>query len=148
VRELGWYVKIQPEATGIVGQVEKFESLGMPIVIDHMGRANPELGTADPGFAKLLSLLHNGNFWVMLSLVEKTSRTGAPWDDVVPMVRALVEAAPDRCIWGSDWPHPVSVKQPPNEGDLMEFLQRAVPDAAALERILVANPALLFGFAP
>lgn len=146
VRELGWYVKIQPEAAGIVGQVEKFEALGLPIVIDHMARPDPELGLADPSLAKLLALLRNGNFWVMLSLVEKTSRTGFPWDDVVPIAQALVAAAPERCIWGSDWPHPVSVKQPPNEGDLMEFLQRAVPDAAALERILVSNPARLFGF--
>jgi 2-pyrone-4,6-dicarboxylate lactonase len=148
VKELGWYVKVQPEAAGIVGQIEKFEGLPMPVVIDHMARPGLEGGRADPSFAKLLTLLARGNFWVMLSLVEKTSRAGAPWDDVLPVVGACIESAPDRCIWGSDWPHPVSVKQPPNEGDLMNFFHRAVPVEALRRRVLVDNPAQLFGFDP
>ncbi len=148
VRELGWYVKVQPEAAGIVGQVEKFEKLGLPVVVDHMGRPGLDGGLADPSLAKLLSLLRNANFWVMLSLSEKISRQGYPWDDVLPVARACLEAAPDRCIWGSDWPHPVSVKQPPNEGDLAELLARFAPDEALRRRVLVDNPARLFGFAP
>ena len=84
---------------------------------------------------------------VMLSLFEKTSKAGPPWDDVLPVARAYIEAAPDRIIWGSDWPHPVSVKQPPNEGDLLEFIYRCAPDAAERQRILVDNPADLFGYA-
>lgn len=148
VKELGWYVKVQPEAAGIVGQIEKFESLRMPVVIDHLARPAPEKGLADPSLAKLLELLSRGNFWVMLSLVEKTSKAGPPWDDVVPIVRACLAAAPGRCIWGSDWPHPVSVKQPPNEGDLMDFFHRAVPEPALRKQVLVDNPARLFGFAP
>jgi predicted TIM-barrel fold metal-dependent hydrolase len=82
----------------------------------------------------------------MLSLSEKLSRSGFPWDDVVPLAHACIEAAPDRVIWGSDWPHPVSVKQPPNEGDLLELLYRYAGDAATLRKILVDNPAALFGF--
>lgn len=146
VKELGWYVKVQPEAAGINGQIEKFESLGMPVIVDHLARPAPERGLADPSLAKLLSLLARGNFWVMLSLVEKTSKAGPPWDDVVPLVRACLEAAPQRCIWGSDWPHPVSVRQPPNEGALVDFLHRAVPEAALRRLVLVDNPARLFGF--
>ena len=61
----------------------------------------------------------------MLSLGEKISKAGRPWDDVVPMMRACIEAAPDRVIWASDWPHPVSTAQPPNEADLVELLYRA-----------------------
>ena len=99
-------------------------------------------------FVKVVELLKRGNFWVMLSLTEKISRAGPPWDDVVPIARAYIEAAPDRVIWGSDWPHPVSTKQPPNEADLLEFLARCAPAEDERRRILVDNPARLFGFGP
>src|SRR6185312_13741764 len=106
---------------------------------------NVEAGTDDPSLKKTLELLKRGNFWVMLSLAEKISKAGkAPggkhWDDVVPMMRALIEAAPDRVIWASDWPHPVSTTQPPNEADLVELLFRATHDEAERKRILVDNP--------
>jgi predicted TIM-barrel fold metal-dependent hydrolase len=65
---------------------------------------------------------------------------------VVPLAQQLIATAPERCIWASDWPHPVSVKQPPNEGSLMELLYRFAPDAGSLHKILVDNPAQLFGF--
>ena len=93
----------------------------------------------------MLELLSKGNFWVMLSLGEKTSKKGKPWDDVIPIARAYLEAAPDRCVWASDWPHPVSVVQPPNDADLLEQLDSYVADEAELEKILVSNPAKLFG---
>ncbi len=145
-RELGWYVKVQPEANGIAEQIAAFEHLEIPVLIDHMGRPDLARGDADPGLAKLLELLGRGNFWVMLSLSEKTSKAGFPWDDVVPLARRLIRAAPQRCVWGSDWPHPVSVKQPPNEGDLLELGYRFAPDSATLHQLLVSNPAAFFGF--
>lgn len=146
IRELGWYVKIQPEKDGIAGSAAKFESLDVPVVIDHMGRPDPLRGRDDPSLRKMLELLSKGNFWVMLSLGEKTSKAGYPWDDVTPIARAYIEAAPDRCIWGSDWPHPVSVMQPPNDAELLELLYRYAPDAEERQRILVTNPAKLLGF--
>tara|TARA_A100001391_G_scaffold205403_1_gene205776 strand:- start:61733 stop:62671 length:939 start_codon:yes stop_codon:yes gene_type:complete len=146
IRELGWYVKIQPEQEGIMDNVRIYEDLDVPVVIDHMARANPLAGDEDPSLRKMVDLLGKGNFWVMLSLPEKVSRAGAPWGDLDAIVRTLVEAAPNRCIWASDWPHPISVRQPPNEADLVEWLFRAVPDAAARQKILVDNPAELFGF--
>jgi 2-pyrone-4,6-dicarboxylate lactonase len=146
VRELGWYVKIQPEPDGILEQAPLFEKLELPVLIDHMGRANPAAGAQDPSRSKLVELLKRGNFWVMLSLGEKISRAGPPWDDVIPLARALIDAAPDRVVWATDWPHPVSTKQPPNEGDLIELLYRYAPDEATLKKILVDNPAKLFGF--
>jgi len=146
VRELGWYVKVQPEPDGIVSQLGAFEPLEVPVLLDHMGRADPARGDADPSLTRILELFKRGNFWVMLSLSEKISKQGTPWDDVVPLAQRLIAAAPDRCVWGSDWPHPVSVKQPPNEGDLMELLYRFAPDANTLRKILVDNPARLFGF--
>lgn len=146
IRELGWYIKVQPEPSGIAEQVAAFEKLDVPVLLDHMGRADPSRGDADPSLARILELFERGNFWVMLSLSEKLSKRGAPWDDVVPLAQRLIEAAPDRCVWGSDWPHPVSVKQPPNEGELLELLYRFAPDAATLRKILVDNPSRFFGF--
>ena len=146
VKELGWYAKMQPEPEGIFDQVPMFEKLEIPVLIDHMGRPDPRGGRSEPSLAKVIELLKRGNFWVMLSLGEKISRTGPPWDDVVPVAQALIEAAPDRVVWASDWPHPVSKKQPPNEADLMELMYRFAPDPALLQKILVDNPATLFGF--
>ncbi len=147
IRELGWYVKIQPEKDGIVGSASYYEHLDVPVLIDHMARPDPEAGADDPNLRKMVELMKKGNFWVMLSLTEKTSMAGPPWDDVIPVARAYLETAPDRCVWASDWPHPISVRQPPNDADLVEFLFRAVPDPQQRQRVLVDNPAELFGFA-
>lgn len=147
LRELGWYAKVQPEAGGIVENIAPFEALEVPVLLDHMGRPDPGRGLADPSLRKVIELLGRGNFWVMLSLPEKISRAGEPWADVLPIAQALVSAAPDRCVWASDWPHPVSVRQPPNEGVLMDLLFRMVPEPIARHRVLVDNPANLFGFA-
>ena len=147
IRELGWYMKVQPEQTGILESASWFEDLDIPILIDHMGRPDAALGPdRDPNIAKLRQLLARGNFWVMLSLGEKISQAGAPYDDVVPLARALIDAAPDRCVWASDWPHPVSKKPPPNDADLLELLYRYVRNDDELRRILVDNPAKLFGY--
>jgi predicted TIM-barrel fold metal-dependent hydrolase len=147
VRELGWYAKVQPEPAGFAEQAAQYETLDIPVLIDHMGRPNPAAGGNDPSLRKVLELLKRGNFWVMLSLAEKISKVGPPWDDVIPIMRALIEAAPDRVVWASDWPHPVSTAQPPNEADLIELLYRATHDDEERRKILVANPAKLFGFA-
>jgi len=152
IRELGWYAKVQPEPAGFAAQAAPYEKLDVPVLIDHMGRPNPAAGRDDPSLRKVIGLLQRGNFWVMLSLAEKISKAGKSldgkhWDDVVPIMRTLIEAAPDRVVWASDWPHPVSTSQPPNEADLVELLYRATHDDAERKRILVDNPARLFGFA-
>jgi predicted TIM-barrel fold metal-dependent hydrolase len=146
IKELGWYVKVQPEKDGIVSSVAKYQDLKIPVLIDHMARPDPMRGNADPNLKTMLELLKKGNFWVMLSLGEKTSRKGYPWEDVIPIARAYIEAAPDRCVWASDWPHPVSLVQPPNDAELLELLYRYAPDVEERRRILVSNPAELFGF--
>lgn len=146
INELGWYAKFQPEKDGIVANLDKIASLKVPVLIDHMGRPDPAQGRNDPNLRAVLDLLSKGNVWVMLSLGEKTSKKGPPWDDVVPIAQAYLEAAPDRCVWASDWPHPVSVVQPPNDADLLELLYRYTPDDALLEKVLVTNPSKLFGF--
>ncbi len=147
LRELGWYMKVQPEQNGIAESAHWFEHLDLPILVDHMGRPDAALGLdRDPSIALLRRLMQRGNVWVMLSLGEKISRTGAPYDDVVPIARALIDAAPERCVWGSDWPHPVSKNPPPNDADLLELLYRYVRSEQELQRILVDNPSELFGY--
>jgi predicted TIM-barrel fold metal-dependent hydrolase len=146
VKELGWYAKFQPEPNGILESLPLLRSLDVPVIIDHMARPDVAQGVREPNVVAVRELLRQGNVWVMLSLSEKISKTGAPWDDVVPIARAYIDAAPDRIIWGSDWPHPVSVKQPPNEGDLVELLYRFAPEPELRRKILVDNPAALFGF--
>jgi predicted TIM-barrel fold metal-dependent hydrolase len=145
MRELGWYAKVQPGPDGILDSVELFEDVDIPLVIDHMGRPTGE--TADgPTVRKVVELLGRGNVWVMLSNGHKLSRAGYPWDDVVPIARAYVDTAPDRIVWASDWPHPLSTQPPPNDADLLELLYRYTPDADERRRVLVSNPAALFGF--
>ncbi|MDP3619760.1 MAG: amidohydrolase family protein [Ramlibacter sp.] len=147
IRELGWYMKVQPEQNGIAESAHWFENLDIPVLIDHMGRADAALGPdRDPSIAKIRELLDRGNFWVMLSLGEKISKLGAPYDDAVPLARALIDAAPERCVWASDWPHPVSKQQPPNDADLLELCYRYVRSDRELQAILVDNPARLFGY--
>jgi predicted TIM-barrel fold metal-dependent hydrolase len=147
IRELGWYMKVQPEQNGIVESLPWIEGIeDIPVLIDHMGRPNATLGVQDPNVQKVRELLGRGNFWVMLSLGEKISVAGAPYDDVVPIAHALLDAGPDRCVWASDWPHPVSKKQPPNDADLLELLYRYVRSDDEARRVLVDNPAKLFGY--
>ena len=148
LRDMGWYMKVQPEQTGIAQHVEKFADVDIPILIDHMGRADASKGVNDENIVALKKQLDRGNVWVMLSLGEKVSVAGAPYDDVVPLAQALIEHAPERCVWASDWPHPVSKKQPPNDADLLELFYRYAPDDATRKQILVDNPAELFGFEP
>jgi predicted TIM-barrel fold metal-dependent hydrolase len=145
-RELGWYVKVQPETDGIAANIGPFENVDVPLLIDHLGRPDPTRGRDDPSLRKVLELLGRGNAWVMVSLVEKISKAGPPWDDVVPIVHAVLDAAPDRVVWASDWPHPVSTKQPPNVGLLLDFLHRATRSDEERRSVLVDNPARLFGF--
>src|SRR5690606_41311429 len=132
-------------AAGPVHHLPELESLDIPVLLDHMGRADPEVGADDLSLQALLRLLGRDNFWVMLSLTEKVSRTGFPWDDVLPIAHACIDAAPDRVVWGSDWPHPVSTRQPPNEGDLMNQLYRYAGSEQQVRKILVDNPAVFFG---
>lgn len=147
-RELGWYLKVQPEAAGFAAQASAFDEVETTLVIDHMGRPDVSAGLQDPSLQAVLRLLRRGHAWVMLSLGEKLSRQGPPWSDVVPFAQACIEAAPDRCVWGSDWPHPLSTTQPPNDGLLLDLLGRYAPDPLQRRRILVDNPARLFGFDP
>jgi len=124
-------------------------------VIDHMARIDPREGLGQPAFALLLDLLADGRFWTKICCVDKISAApraeaahGPPFADLVPFAKAVIAAAPDRVIWGSDWPHGniFAPGRTPNEGDLLDLLGVMAPDQAARRAILVDNPARLYGF--
>jgi 2-pyrone-4,6-dicarboxylate lactonase len=116
-----------------------------PFVIEHMGMPPAERGVESPEFRFVLECLETGRCWVKLS--PRFSREPLlPFADVLPFVHALVQRAPRRLLWGSDWPHPNYFEPMPNDADLVDLLATWIPDAAVLQRVMVDNPAELFGF--
>ena len=146
IQELGWFAKLHLGAGDLIEYDSLFKKLKLNVVIDHLGRPDMALGLKDPNVMKVVDLLKTGNWWVMLSNGHKQSKTGYPWNDAIPIARAYIEAAPDRVIWSSDWPHPLSTEKVPNDADLLELLYRYAPDEGERKKILVDNPATLFGF--
>lgn len=145
VTRLGWHMQLLVDVAAPDMPWETLEALPCDRVIDHMGHWDCGLGVDNPGFQRLLRLVGEGGCWVKLSGAERISRQEvAPFDDVTSVAQALVAAAPDRCVWGSDWPH---VKLPvamPNDGDLLDLLARWAPDAEQRRKILVDNPLRLY----
>lgn len=146
IAPLGWHVVLYLEAEDIIENAETLAKLSVPVVIDHMGRVKTGDGVEQPAFKLLLGLLKNEDFWVKICGAERISSSGAPYLDAVPFARALIEAAPDRVLWGTDWPHPNIDGVMPNDGDLMNLLATSAPEQALRDRIMVDNPARLYGF--
>jgi 2-pyrone-4,6-dicarboxylate lactonase len=144
VAPLGWHVKIRTTGEDLLRHEALFRRADVPVVIDHMGHLDMRLGADQPACQLMLDLLRSTpNFWVMLSNAAKHSEP--PYDDAVAIGRAFVAAAPDRTMWGSDWPHLDFKKPVPNTADLLELAYRYAPGEAALRRILVENPQRLYG---
>jgi predicted TIM-barrel fold metal-dependent hydrolase len=123
-------------------------ALPLPFIIDHMGRVPTAQGLAQAPFQQLLKLARNlGNCWVKISGSERISSAGPPFTDAVPFAQALIEAAPERILWGTDWPHPNIARHMPNDGDLVDLIPLMMPDASMQRRILVDNPHRLYQFA-
>jgi predicted TIM-barrel fold metal-dependent hydrolase len=123
-----------------------FGSFATEVVIDHMGRPDPSKGVNAPGFQALIRLLKSGRGWAKMSAPYRTSREAPPYHDITPFAHALVEAAPDRLVWGSDWPHVLLETTMPNDGDLVDQIAVWVPDEGVRRRILVDNAEKLYGF--
>jgi 2-pyrone-4,6-dicarboxylate lactonase len=147
VAPLGWHIVLYLEAEDIVENMAVLTRLPLPIVIDHMGRVRTGGGTGQPAFRTLLDLAKGEDVWIKICGAERISSAGAPYLDAVPFARALIEAAPTRVLWGTDWPHPNIEGVMPNDGDLMTLLAESAPEEALRRRILVDNPARLYGFA-
>jgi 2-pyrone-4,6-dicarboxylate lactonase len=143
IAPLGWHLVLHFDAEDIEAHGDLFRSLRVPFVIDHMGRVQAAHGLDQKPFRMLLELLKNELAWVKISGPERISSAGKPFHDATPFVAALAAAAPDRVLWGTDFPHP-NVKIMPNDGELVDLFAKAVPDEGLRKRILVDNPARLY----
>ncbi|HEX3693908.1 MAG TPA: amidohydrolase family protein [Polyangia bacterium] len=146
VHHHGWHVQLQLNGRDLPAHVDGLQRLPGDLVIDHNGKFIDPVGVDDPAFQTLLRLLDGGRCWVKLSAPYETSKDGPPrYDDVSRLARALVRANPERCLWASNWPHPNTNPQPSNAAMLDTLLDWADDDATR-KRILVDNPARLYGF--
>ncbi len=136
---LGWHIQIYAEGDKLADVAPRLASLPVDVVIDHSGGVRAALGTAHPQFQALLRLLDSGRAWIKVCSYRASS-AGQPWSDVAPNVKALVAAAPERCVWGTDWPHP-QMDPSPEAGLLFDQFVEWVPDAALRQRVLVDNAA-------
>ncbi len=145
VARQGWHMQLLIDVASDDTPWSEIEALPCDLVVDHMGHWDTGLGVDHPGFQRLLTLVSNGKAWVKLSGAERISRqTAPPFADVVPVAQALIAAGPDRCVWGSDWPHVKLAVNMPNDGDLLDMLPLWAPDGAQRRKILVDNPARLY----
>ena len=146
IRHLGWHLQFyanfreQPEVEDILA------ALPVPIVIDHFGRILTSEGTAAPAFQSVLRLLRRDHCHAKLIGPYFISDQFPAYRDIAPFARAMVEAAPDRVLWGTDWPHASAREKMQDDGDLADMLEEWVPDEKARHKVLVSNPARLYGF--
>jgi predicted TIM-barrel fold metal-dependent hydrolase len=157
VAPLGWHVQVYARLSLIAALRDALMDFPVPLVVDHYGRCRAALGPDQPGFQELLSLLRAGRAHVKLSAPHRISDL-PDQADVAPMVQALVAANPEGLVWGSDWPHPgaapgvtrrpevIEPFNPVDDGAALTRLAGWVGEAAVLRRILVDNPARLYGF--
>jgi 2-pyrone-4,6-dicarboxylate lactonase len=145
IQFFGWHLILHLDAEDLIEFESMLKTLPVPFVIDHMGRVKAAAGLQQPAFSILLSTLKNQNAWVKICGAERVSSSGPPFTDAVPFARALIEAAPERILWGTDWPHP-NVRWMPDDVALVDLFALMAPEPALQKRILVDNPARLYGF--
>ena len=146
IAPLGWHLELLMHADEFPDIEALLADLPTPLVFGHMGYPHPGSGPDTPGMAGLIRLMRRGRAWVKLTGPYRISHQPLPYRDIDPLAATIVAQAPDRVLWGTDWPH-VMVQGPmPNDGALCDLLQAWVPDAATMEKILVHNPARLYGF--
>jgi len=148
INDLGWHIQINASAAKIMEVMPILERVSSPIVFDHLAHIPQPEGVNHPLYAKVRALMDKGRTWVKLSGAYADTKVGPPtYADSSAVARAYVKAAPERLVWGSDWPHPSEPKEhKPDDARLLDLLAQCAGDAAAFKRILVDNPADLYGF--
>ncbi len=150
LREHGWHVEFLAHVEQQAGELRRVaEAMRVPLSFGHIGYTKVARGgLSHPGYQEFLAMLRDGLFWVKLTGLYRISAENAfPYADTAVMARAVLDAAPDRCIWGSDWPHVNHFAPMPNDGDMLGLLAQWAQDAALRHQVLVDNPARLYGFA-
>jgi len=145
IASLGWHLQMHMERDFIDRLAPSLKLVPVPVVIDHMGRADAEQGLDQAPFRSLLKLLEDKKFWVKVSGAERVSRDGTPYADAVPYGRKLVESFGDRVLWGTDWPHP-NLKEIPDDGILVDLIAQMASTEAQQKALLVDNPQRFYGF--
>jgi len=143
IKGLGWHVVLHMDGPDIVPLGDMMRKLPLPFVIDHMGRVDAAAGTGQPAFRALLELGKRENCWIKVCGAERISQP--PYAAAVPIARSIVEAIPDRVLWGTDFPHP-NLKHEADEADLVDLIPQYAVTAEAQHKLLVDNPARLYGF--
>ena len=158
MKSRGWHVQLYTTLPLIAAIKDLVLASPVPAVFDHFGGANAALGVEQPGFADLVELVKSGKAYVKISGAYRASKLAPDYPDVVPLAKMLIAANPDRIVWGTDWPHPNSVTPPGqkitdvtplfqiDDGSVLNQLALWEPDAAIRRKILVDNPARLYGF--
>ena len=146
LKDLGWHLQLWIDVKDLPDTIPILKEIGLPVVIDHMGRTDAQAGVNAPGFQALLRLLGEGGCWVKLSGAHRVSHQAPDYPDARALHTALVKENPEQLVWGSDWPHPRMEDEMPNAGHLLDLFNEWTEDDAIRRRILVGNPARLYGF--
>jgi D-galactarolactone isomerase len=146
IAEFGWVINLQLDGRDFAQYEARLRALPCLLSIDHIGKFLEPVATTHPGFRSLLGLLDAGRTWVKVSAPYETSKVGPPhYDDVSQLAMALTDSHPERCLWASNWPHPGRRPVPDDEA-MLALLSYWAPDSALRRKILVDNPARLYGF--
>jgi predicted TIM-barrel fold metal-dependent hydrolase len=147
IAPLGWHIELLIQVHRYPDLDRLFDGLSVNLVFGHLGYVPVAEGTGAEGFQAFLRMLRGGHAWVKLTGPYRiTAMQYTPYTDVAPFAAALLDARPDRIVWGSDWPHPFCQIPMPNDGDLIDHLIEWIPDPAQREQVLVDNPQRLYGF--
>ncbi len=145
IARLGWHIVVYFEAPDLEELIPFLKQLPTTVVVDHMGRPDVTKGVEHEDFQRFASLMQeNKNFWTKVSCPERLTVSGPPYKDVIPFGRYLVEAFPDRVLWGTDWPHPNMKSHVPDEGVLVDVIPHIAPTDALQQQLLVDNPMRLY----
>lgn len=147
IKGFGWHLEYLFPGKDIVELESVLSNASVPVSIGHFAYQPATAGINADGFKTLLRLVKDGNTWIKISGANRVSETDLPpYDDVLPMARALVEANPDNVMWGTDWPHPNKYEVNPNDGDLVNWFGEWITDGAMRKRIMVDNSEAFYDF--
>jgi predicted TIM-barrel fold metal-dependent hydrolase len=147
IADHGWHIQLNMTREQIVEHADLLRRLPTPVVFDHLGNLKPPMGTDHPAYGVIRGLLDKGRAWVKVSGAYSNTLIGPPtYADATKVAQAYVKAAPERLVWGSDWPHPGEADHKPDDAVLFDLLAVWAPDEATRNRILVTNPEALYGF--
>jgi predicted TIM-barrel fold metal-dependent hydrolase len=144
--DLGLHVQLHMDARELPAVMPSLKNWKLSIVVDHFGSAKAAAGTTSPAFQELRKLLAEGRIWIKISGAYRISTQYPDYPDARPLHEALLSANPDQLIWGTDWPHPRLAKNMPDTGHLLDLFNAWTPNSALRKKILVDNPAKLYGF--